>query len=373
MTTPPPSSNKSRLSLAVLISIIFHFVLLILLGLWTVYQYVVEGDHEMAISMEDSSGPESDAEPVPEITVETPPIEVPVELDRLVVDPLHQADLPQLTADIVSVPSPISPTIPTTTASSLAFHAAVPRASWGRPFGQREENDLLLRGYYYDFKRTARGEDSSLRGRDHFSIIREYIERGFDESVLQRFYRVPEPLFASHIFHPRRNSTLALEAYDAGRYGVQPGTWAVHYRGRFSPPQNGRYRFITKAEAGMVVIVNRQVVSQNGFGNDHEITRWRPSQRYNYGLPGNAASVGDWMDLRRGQSYPIEIFLGDGRVGNYQAMLLIEQEGVEYEKDARGNPILPIFTLALSDEPMPDFGPLAIPVAPEPLLMSTAQ
>lgn len=374
VSTPSNKADlKNRLSIAALISILFHFILLILLGLWTVYQYAVEGDHEMAVTMEESSGPEMDHEPVEEVIVEEMPQEIAVDLERLTVDPLHEVELPRLAAQITSVPTPVTPTIPTSTASSVVFHSAVPRASWGRPFGQREENDLLLRGYYYDFKRLANGETSGLQNRDHFPIIREYIESGFNESVLARYFRVPDPLFASHIFHPRRSSNLALEAYDAGRHGVGPGTWAVHYQGKFSPPETGRYRFITKAEAGMVVIVNRKVVSQNGFGNDHQIARWQPSQRYNYGLPGNAASVGDWINLRRGQAYDIEIFLGDGRVGNYQAMLMVEQDGVTYEKDSRGNPILPIFTLAESEEPLPDFGPNALPVAPMPLLMSTAR
>ncbi|MCH8541838.1 MAG: hypothetical protein LAT58_13870, partial [Opitutales bacterium] len=41
-----------RLSLAILISVIVHFVLLILLGLWTVYRYVQEGDPGMEVAME---------------------------------------------------------------------------------------------------------------------------------------------------------------------------------------------------------------------------------------------------------------------------------------------------------------------------------
>ena len=355
--------------MAILISIIVHFVALIIFGLWTVYRYVQEGDPGMEVAMEEGeeTAVEQQMEEV-EVTEVQPNVEV--DLDRLTVDPIHDVQLPEIAADTQAVPTPPVPSVPTAVADQVAFRQIMPRGDWGNTFGQREESDFLLRGYYYDFKRTSDGNMTALRGRRHFPVIREYIESGFDQSVLDEYFRVPDPLFTSFIFHPRRNSTLALEAYEAEEHGVAPGTWAVHYTGRFSPPETGRYRFITKAEAGMVVIVDREVVSQNGFGSDHQITSWRPSERYNFGLPGNSASVGDWLDLRAGRDYDIEIFLGDGQVGNYQAMLLVEQDGVEYERDSRGNPILPIFAMVpMEGDPPDDFGEGAMPVLPEPLAM----
>ncbi|MCH8474814.1 MAG: hypothetical protein LAT55_06250 [Opitutales bacterium] len=373
-TTPSPvkpqKQIRSRLSLAILISVVVHFVLLIVLGLWTVYRYVQEGDPGMEVAMEQGEEAEAPQEVVEEVEVTEVQPEVEIDLDRLTVDPLHDVALPEITADTQAVPTPPTPTIPTTAADRVAFRQAMPRGDWANSFGSREESEFLLRGFYYDFKRKADGGHTSLRDRDHFPVIREYIENNFDQSVLDEYFRVPDPLFTSFIFHPRRNSTLALEAYEAEEHGVSPGTWAVHYTGRFSPPESGKYRFITKAEAGMVVIVDREVVSQNGYGSDHQITSWRPSERYNFGLPGNSASVGDWLELRSGQNYDIEIFLGDGQVGNYQAILLIEQEGVDYEKDSRGNPILPIFAMVpMEGDPPEGFGEGAMEVQKRPLSM----
>ena len=42
----------------------------------------------------------------------------------------------------------------------------------------------------------------------------------------------------------------------------------------------------------------------------------------------------------------MEVLLGEWPGGDFKAWLMIEKEGVEYEKDTKGNPILPIFKLA---------------------------
>ena len=63
------SPNNKRLSLAILISIAFHFVLLIVLGLWTVYRYVQEGDSEMEVAMEEGQEVEVQDEVVEEVEV----------------------------------------------------------------------------------------------------------------------------------------------------------------------------------------------------------------------------------------------------------------------------------------------------------------
>jgi hypothetical protein len=47
----------------------------------------------------------------------------------------------------------------------------------------------------------------------------------------------------------------------------------------------------------------------------------------------------------------MEILLGEWPGGDFKAWLMIEKDGVQYEKDQKGNPILPIFKLADSAPP----------------------
>jgi hypothetical protein len=55
---------------------------------------------------------------------------------------------------------------------------------------------------------------------------------------------------------------------------------------------------------------------------------------------------GDPVQVNGGESYPLEILIGEWPGGDFKAWLMIEKDGVQYEKDAKGNPILPIFKLS---------------------------
>ena len=59
--------------------------------------------------------------------------------------------------------------------------------------------------------------------------------------------------------------------------------------------------------------------------------------------------VGEPVQVTGGQSYPMEVLMGEWPGGDFKAYLMIEKDGVQYEKDAKGNPILPIFKLAASE------------------------
>jgi hypothetical protein len=80
------------------------------------------------------------------------------------------------------------------------------------------------------------------------------------------------------------------------------------------------------------------------------------------------------MELSSGGFYDIDILIGEGLGGHFYAFLFFEQEGAVYNKDNRGNPVLPIFRVADTNPPdarevMPPYaknGPLwkAQPPAP---------
>lgn len=57
------------------------------------------------------------------------------------------------------------------------------------------------------------------------------------------------------------------------------------------------------------------------------------------------------MQVTAGSSYNLEIVIGECPGGSFTAVLLLLKEGEDYKKDARGNPILPVFKLAPSQIP----------------------
>lgn len=349
MKSPQSVENKSkqliskRLSLAILISIIVHFVILILMGLWTVYQYVVEGDPGMEVSMETGDAEEMVEQPEEMVEIQEVVQQVEVEFDRLTVDPLFEQDLPMLNAQIDAVPTPVTPNLPQTVSTQMVIHRSAPRGSWGNVFGSSEESDFLLDGAFYDFKQTP---DRKPSGISQFPAeVRAFVESGFDRRMLDRkFFRAPEARAVSFIGHPRMRANLAPQAYNLADV-VQPERWIIHYRGTISPPRNGRYRFTAYADDQALVAIDGKVVVDG--------SRQKISDRSFHGtqIYGNMPNTNDsnysrtseWISMNANRDYSIDIIVGENPGGVYMAWIFAEEEGVTYEKV--GNwPRLPLFS-----------------------------
>jgi hypothetical protein len=100
-----------------------------------------------------------------------------------------------------------------------------------------------------------------------------------------------------------------------------------------------------------MVRLNGTVVFARNWDNPHfgvVDTNWRPKGEYDYGFSNipNGFAKGNAMQLEAGKPYPIEILIGEQPGGSAFFCLLVEKQGVEYRKDGKGNPILPIFRLA---------------------------
>ena len=334
--------TSKRLSLAILISIIVHFIILILMGLWTVYQYVVEGDPGMEVSME--QGEVVDA-PDQEEVVEIQEVQhqVEVEFDRLVVDPLFEQDLPVLNAQIDAVPTPVTPTIPTTTASQIVFQRAAPRGSWGNVFGSSDQNDFMLDGVFFDFKQTNRGE---RRNPNFVQEVRQFVDGGFNRSALERtVFRAPNNRSVSFIAHPNMSANLAPAAYDLA--GVVEGRqWIIHYNGVISPPRNGRFRFTAYADDQALVAIDGRVVV-DGSRQKISDSRFHGTQVHG-NMPNtndsNHSRTSEWISMQANRNYNIDIIVGENPGGRYMAWIFVEEEGVQYERVGGTWPRLPLFS-----------------------------
>ena len=65
-----------------------------------------------------------------------------------------------------------------------------------------------------------------------------------------------------------------------------------------------------------------------------------------YNLGNEKSTVGDWITLEPGVPLDMEVLFGEVPGDAFCAMLLVEVEGVEYEKNRQGAPVLPIFKTA---------------------------
>jgi hypothetical protein len=66
-------------------------------------------------------------------------------------------------------------------------------------FGSQQSSEAALIGIFYDFKQTQ--QHLPMR-RDYFKVVAEFMKYGWDEGILNQFYRVTHPLYATSVFIP---------------------------------------------------------------------------------------------------------------------------------------------------------------------------
>lgn len=223
-----------------------------------------------------------------------------------------------------------------------------------RFFGSKEKVTNALVGTFYDLKQTRNRKETGVTPDQFHRIFRDFVEDGWRASSLAKYFRSPNRLYATQIFIPNMSADEGPKAFEMQKE-VQPSRWLVHYQGSVSPPVDGKYHFVGGGDDVMIVRFNGKVVLDRCWEQRDE--QWHAPQNYDYGYTGipNGFARGDAVEVRVGEYYDIEILIGEQPGSLVFFSLLIEQEGVEYQKDAKGNPILPVFRLA--DIAVPDAQP----------------
>ena len=213
-----------------------------------------------------------------------------------------------------------------------------------------------LVGKFYDLKQLKNRQPSKLDEQNGYAgEIAKFVNSGFNEANLEKYFVGPNPLFTTQIFIPKINSEQGPQAFGLGGQ-VQPKMWVVVYRGNVVPTESGTFRFVGVCDDILVVRFNGRVVLDSGSmipsghapqkfyaGDGLKIENRKGMEWY------KGSGRGEPFQVTGGQSYPMEVMIGEWPGGDFKAWLQIEKEGVEYEKDSKGVPILPIFKLAPSE------------------------
>jgi hypothetical protein len=241
----------------------------------------------------------------------------------------------------------------------------VPGGKPGGLFGEKDTKGLGLAGTFYDTKQTRNRKDPQGGENDIHKLVSEFVKEGFKESVFNNCFKAPGTLWATQIVVPTIDADEGPKAFEMEKL-VKPSRWLVHYKGKVSPAQDGVYHFVGGGDDYMVVRFNGKLVLDHGW---QHATDWKGEKYYNY----EAASIpkgfarGDKMELKAGQWYEMEVLIGEEPGGKASFCLLLEQEGIDYRKDKKGNPILPVFRLsanAVLPEGNGDTLPVYDPVGP---------
>jgi len=244
------------------------------------------------------------------------------------------------------------------------------------PFGMLNPNANALVGTFYDTKQDSRHKDTGMTPEKLREVIKQFCKGGWNEHSLEKYYQASQKLYNTKIYIPIISADEAPKAFGCDKE-VQPRCWIAIYRGVVSPPKSGKFRFVGAGDDVLAVRFNGHPVFDHGYTQgtsglympghvgvmdgtkkDREVEniirespmrvpvtfyKYDTTQNWNNSLGGLA--VGPEFSVNAGNNYPIEIMISEIPGGLMGAALMIQEDGVTYEKTSNGSPILPIFRL----------------------------
>ena len=211
-------------------------------------------------------------------------------------------------------------------------------------FGLRETGAGSFAGTLYDLKQSPTHRSTDMTEQKYGEIVTDFIKGGWNESAFQKFYRAPQTLYNVQIFTPYMSADEGPRGFHVSGE-VKPRLWLALYRGRVSPPETGTYHFVGAGDDLLVVRFNGQIVL-DGSWNGHGVSSIVAKYDYGFSKIPNKFVKGPAFSATAGSFYDMEILIGEQPGGEFFADLLIEKDGVTYEKESHGSPVLPIFRVA---------------------------
>lgn len=221
----------------------------------------------------------------------------------------------------------------------------------GSAFGSTQARNHALAGSLYDFKQDSKGRavkynTGNLRD---FTDRAERLQRSrFRDTAFRDFFRAPQTLYLTHLAVPFSSAADGPKFFEAAD-SVKPSGWVAHYRGTIRAPKDGHFRFVGHGDDYLVVNIENRPRLIACWPDTQEAVRgsWKaekPSGEH-MGPFHQPLIYGDWISMREGEEFSIDIAAGERPGGKVGFVLMIEERGANYQKEADGRPILPLFTL----------------------------
>jgi len=213
-------------------------------------------------------------------------------------------------------------------------------------------NDFVGTLYSFNYSRSLkyRAMDRTL----FWPEIKKFLENDWNPLVFSYYYRSPQKLYTTHFMIPPTSSSLAQSAFkvDLEKF-LDPPFWLVHYKGKISYKEGGKFRLWGAAIDVLEVRVKGKLVLSAGWGGEkasYEPDDWKvpKGDQLIYPLGALEASFGHWFTLEPGEVADMEVLLGEYGGGVSQFMLLVEDASQSsfYPRRKDGMMILPIFKTA---------------------------
>lgn len=226
-------------------------------------------------------------------------------------------------------------------------------------FGLSDVSEAALVGSLYDLKQTQNRRPTAMDQNFYGKVVDEFLSSGWNESVLNRYYRVTRPLYTTQIYIPVMPASRGPAAFGAENQ-MKQSLWVIHYKGQVSPPSDGEWRFWGYGGEICAVAVNgKTVLVANHILVKTPITNWKSTEPPGQRSGSGRLVAGDWIPLKSGQIVDLDILIGERGGSTFDCFLLVEKKGASYGSgfSSKGAfPLLPIFQLTPFDT-VPPTGP----------------
>ncbi len=230
-------------------------------------------------------------------------------------------------------------------------------------FGGDKGSGNELEGTFFDLKLDKDGKPTSMNPKakgmtlSDADLLRDNnLLDMYDEAVrnflnswsvsrLDRYFKAPTKRFTTTFMFPHMPAADAPKAFKVEDV-VQPRQWVAYYSGKIAAPVSGQYRFWGIADDLMMIRIDGDLVIDASLSS-RKFTEWDSadprSRKHPVGTKERGLVIGDWFRLKANDPVTMEVLIGERPGGVFYCRLLIEQEGVEYQKLPDGRPLLPIF------------------------------
>jgi len=254
-------------------------------------------------------------------------------------------------------------------------------------------NGAGLKGAFYDLKQTPDKAPTGFQEvgnivsqsakKDDLAqqkIITEFVDSGWDVSVLNKYYKSKESVSTPQIYIPTCKATEAPKAFGVEKE-VNPGRWIIHYKGMVKPSKSGKYYFVGIADDLIMVRFNGENVLVAGTGgtiHDNELRTRYKTDNISISHPDasrqpagySSLAYGKTFEVKDNQYYPIEVIISEWPGGDFAACLAIAEENPEtpYSKAKFGNTLrFPLFQVK-KGAPLPEFKPGGLDIESQPII-----
>lgn len=196
-------------------------------------------------------------------------------------------------------------------------------------FGYTGRTAGTLEGTLIDLKRNRQGKPARLPGgryNGRMAAIREFTDGTWKLSRLtDKYYSAKNKLYSSFWMIAFGPANRAPQSF--GVEGeIEPTGVVAYYEGQYQPKESGSIRLAGMGDDVLIVKLNNRIILDASWEPGYSDEKFNEDGPRLPGIPKNLR-LGDWVDLRAGETYDLQILVAEIPGGMFGCFLFYQKRG----------------------------------------------